>query len=256
MRTLILLAAIIILVLIVRMLYRQSPQKVAQFLRQFGLILLVGVLVFLLLTGRLPWLVGVLAAAFAFSKKFFPLLIPLLRYVPFMHGLYQRYQTNKQNAAGPSAGQTSSVESDYVSMTLEHDSGKMDGVIRRGPYQGSQLSKLSLDQLLELFSHWQSSEDSISLLQAYLDRMHPDWQTQAGRSYTKWQDSGSGERESMTRAEALQILGLQENASEQDIIDAHRRLMQKLHPDRGGSTYLAAQINLAKEFLMKNSNTG
>lgn len=254
MRTLILLAAIILLVLIVRMLYRQSPQKLAQFLRQFGWVLVVGVLIFLLMTGRLPWLIGVIAAGFAIFRKYLPLLLPMLRYVPFLQNLYQRHQTQKQNAAGPSTGQTSSVESYYVRMSLAHDSGQMDGLILHGPHQGEMLSTLSLEQLLELFRQWQDQVDSISLLQAYLDRMHPDWQAQSGTAYTEQQNSSrSNGAGTMSRAEALQILGLPENAAQQDIVEAHRRLMQKLHPDRGGSTYLAAKINLAKDTLLDHA---
>ena len=55
---------------------------------------------------------------------------------------------------------------------------------------------------------------------------------------------------SMARAEALEILGLETGATKEQIIDAHRRLIQKRHPDRGGSSYLAARINQAKDLLI------
>ena len=250
MRTIIIIAAVFILIVILRNFYKQSPQKFEQFIKKFGIAILIGVLLFLLVTGRMHWLFGLVAAAIPFLKR----LLPLIRYVPLLKGLYTRYQTNKGNSAGPTTGQTSSVQARYIRMSLDHDSGEMNGEILEGTLTGSRLSDLSLEQLLELFQHWQADNESVALLNAYLDRMHPDWQAHAAEGV-------GGDRNApvdggrMTSEEALQILGLEQGATEEDIILAHKRLIQKLHPDRGGSSYLAAKINLAKEFLLNRAGT-
>lgn len=251
MRTLVLLVAVVVIVLIVRQFMRSSPAQVARFIRQFGVLLAAAVLLALLVTGRLNWLLALPALALVFANR----LQPLLRYVPFLQGLYQRYQTRRANQGGPGRGQHSSVTARYVRMSLDLDSGTMDGEVLFGAHQGERLSQLSLQQLLGLLHDWQDDEESAALLQAYLERSHPDWQAQAGGDAGYQSSAGrapsSGQ---MTRDEARQILGVTDAATQAEVIAAHRRLMQKLHPDRGGSTYLAAKINQAKDVLLNNGN--
>jgi DnaJ-domain-containing protein 1 len=135
-------------------------------------------------------------------------------------------------------------------MTLNHDSGDINGEVLSGQFAGKTLDQLELDALLQLLGECQDDEESVALLQAYLDRVYgDDWQQQAGDQARQQTASPSGE---MSRDEALQVLGLSDGASEDEIVEAHRRLMQKLHPDRGGSSYLAAVINQAKDTLLGN----
>jgi curved DNA-binding protein CbpA len=56
----------------------------------------------------------------------------------------------------------------------------------------------------------------------------------------------------MSRSEALKVLGLEEGATEEHIRAAHRRLILQTHPDKGGTSYLAAKINEAKDVLLKS----
>lgn len=155
--------------------------------------------------------------------------------------------------SGPQPGRVSEVETDTLRMTLDHDTGAMDGTIRRGRHQGRRLTELTHS---ELFTLWRESraadEAAAKLLETYLDRAVPNWrETAAGQGESNGrQAAGSG---AMTRQEAYDILDLAPGASEQEIKAAHRRLMLKLHPDQGGSTYLAARINQAKDLLLKRA---
>ena len=138
-------------------------------------------------------------------------------------------------------------------MVLDHATGAMDGTVLEGPRQGKRLSELPLDALLDLLAVcYREDGQSAAVLEAYLDRSYEDWREQAGVGDA---EPGSGPAAAgggeMTRGEAYAVLGLQPGASNQEIRDAHRHLMQKLHPDRGGSTYLAAKINQAKDLLLE-----
>ncbi|WP_422385698.1 DnaJ domain-containing protein [Marinobacter maroccanus] len=151
------------------------------------------------------------------------------------------------------SGNQSHVSSDILEMTLDHDSGTMSGKILKGPMEGRELTDLSEAEFLELLRYCRAQdEDSARLLETYLDRRFGDsWRADdeagSGDAHAGGNGSAGGP---LTESEALDILGLDPGASRDEIIKAHRRMMQKLHPDHGGSNYLAARINEAKECLL------
>jgi hypothetical protein len=148
-----------------------------------------------------------------------------------------------------SAGQVSRVRSAFIEMELDHDTGAMGGRILAGQHEGKALDALDIATLTGLLV--EIDEESRALLMAYLDRRDSGWREHAqgdaaaGSGRTPW---SSGK---MTEEEAYQILGLQSGASADDISRAHRSLMKKLHPDQGGTTYLASRVNQAKDVLLR-----
>jgi len=174
-------------------------------------------------------------------------LIPLLMR---WRRISQYFKNAAKTASGPSPGQSSSVRTSFLEMNLDHDTGAMSGTVRDGRYTGRELADMSLEDLLDLLGECQSDPQSVQLLESFIDRAHgDDWrfaESHANRN-TGSQATPGGP---MSRAQALEILGVADGASAQEIRDAHRRLMLANHPDRGGSTFLAAQINQAKEVLL------
>ena len=238
-RLLLLLGLAVGLFLVFRWLFRQPPRIYWQWIA----VLLAAGLLTLVLTGWAHWLAAVFAALLPFMRG----LLTLLGHIPLLKRMLAGVDALKSKSE-PSSGQTSTVQSKYIRMTLNHDSGDINGEVLAGQFKSRTLDQLDLEALLQLLRECQDDEESVALLQAYLDREHADtWQQQASAQGQQRAPSEPGE---MSREEALQILGLSSNASEAEIIETHRRLMQKLHPDRGGSAYLAATINLAKDTLL------
>ena len=151
-----------------------------------------------------------------------------------------------------SPGQKSEVCTDALKMELDHDSGHMDGRCLKGQFAGKALSSLSQDELLQLLNELRNSDPKGALLvEACLDRRSQDWRGR--RSGGEAREEPRQPRGRMTSKEAYDVLGLEEGAREEEIRAAHRRLMMKLHPDQGGSTYLASRINEAKEVLVRHN---
>jgi hypothetical protein len=147
-----------------------------------------------------------------------------------------------------SSGQISRVSSQFFDMTLDHDTGALAGTVLSGTYAGRSLADLDLPALLGMFGELDA--ESVPLLESYLDRRFPAWRQNAQGDPAGRQRSAASTGK-MTDEEAYQILGLKPGAGRDDIGRAHRALMKKLHPDQGGSTYLAARVNEAKEVLLR-----
>ena len=146
------------------------------------------------------------------------------------------------------AGQTSRVVTDHLEMQLDHDSGAMAGRVLKGMFAGRSLDSLKPVEVALLWQDCRFTDpQSAQLLEAYLDRIHPTWRADMSRGEQKMAGGPDGR---MSVAEAWEILGLAAGADDEAIRRAHRELIVKLHPDRGGSTYLAAKINEAKDVLL------
>lgn len=226
--------------LLARWFVSAEPQKVASGLKIGGAILLGLICLLLLVTGRISLLMMVFALLF-FARR------------ALKAGLL-----NARAASGPSPGQASEVRTRYLQMMLDHDSGEMDGEVLDGRFMGMWLSQLGLTELLQLLADYEYEDpQSASVLEAYLDRTRDeDWRKHAqggaagAEEGTEEGASKPGRGGPMSRDEALEILGLREGATAAQIREAHRRLMQKIHPDHGGSNYLAAKLNEAKDLLL------
>jgi hypothetical protein len=230
MPTLILGVLVLVLVLwALSVVSKSDPKVVARVFKAGGGLISLGAAIYIGLRGELA--IAIPLGAFGLG---------LLGWLPFGPAGFSS-RTKK------SAGQTSQVRSAYFEMELDHDSGTMRGRILAGRHQGAALERLDVKTLAGLLG--EIDEESRALLVAYLDRRDARWSEYAQGDAAAGRGAASSGK--MSEQEAYQILGLQPGANADDITHAHRTLMKKLHPDQGGSTYLAARINEAKEILFR-----
>jgi hypothetical protein len=219
--------------LLVYLFVNADPARLARGLKVTGIVIAVAAVGTLAISGRLAALLMPLA-----------MLMPLL--IRVRH-ILDRYRP-------PAGGQTSTVATAFLRMTLDHDTGSMEGTILRGRFAGMRLDELGPADLLALLRECRAEdEEGARLLEAYLDRVHPEWREELAGERTGGGGSGAGARSTsgdMSVEEAYAILGLSSGADAEAIKEAHRRLMVKLHPDHGGSDYLATKINRARDVLL------
>ncbi|MBM3490834.1 MAG: molecular chaperone DnaJ [Alphaproteobacteria bacterium] len=223
------------LLLLVRAFAGANPATLAQGIRLGGAGALGALALFLMVTGR------------------FVLGLPL---AVAAYGLWQRQRLPSflSGAGGPATGRTTEATTNLVHMVLEHEGGAMRGSVRAGRFAGRDLGSMSLAELGELLAECRAADpQAVPLLETFIERAFgADSRAAGGASGGAEQQPAPPPKGGMSRAEALAVLGLAEGASQAEIKEAHRRLMLKLHPDQGGSTYLAAKLNQAKDLLMQS----
>jgi DnaJ-domain-containing protein 1 len=189
----------------------------------------------------------VLVGALLLSGRGAQALWGLALFGPALWRWWQGFRAARTFARGgaASAGQGSDVETAFLAMALDHDSGRMTGRVKQGRFAGQDLADLDLPGLLEVLAECAAADpESVPLLEAWLDRAMPDWRERAPET------PRPGRAGPMGRAEALEVLGLADGASEAEIKSAHRRLMRAAHPDQGGSDWLASRLNEARDVLL------
>ncbi|MCA0320162.1 MAG: molecular chaperone DnaJ [Proteobacteria bacterium] len=217
-------------------LLRANPSSLARFLRM--------ILV-------LAALVGV-GGGLVFGMRFLPSIMPELMGLAglVVTGLVARWLRNRPSGgfSSPGTGGRTEVRTAFLQAWIDHGTGDVGGTVLAGRFAGRTLDGLADADLLQLHEECRGDGDSARVLEAYLDRrLGADWRTARARDEAP---PPRGPRTDMSRDEALAVLGLAEGASPEEIKAAHRRLIQRVHPDVGGSADLAARINRAKDILL------
>lgn len=232
-----------------------QPRDIVRALKRGAVVLVLLVVVALAATGRLGWALALLAGMAPWAGRILRLLFlgQMLRRTGLFGGP-GGFSTPgggfgfgmPGGGSGRARGRTSDVVTAWLTMTLHHDSGEMDGRVLQGPYLGRELASLEAEERLDLWRQVQADADSARIYEAWLDRNDPDWRSGRGGQEAPAPEGGGP----MTRADALKILGLGEGAGTDEIKSAYRRLMRQMHPDHGGSSWMAAKLNEARRVLL------
>jgi hypothetical protein len=215
--------------LMARVFLTADPKKLAVGVKWVGGAGLGALALFLFLRGNFQAMGAALGAIL-------PLLVRWRR-------LWQILFPTRTSTGGPTSSGASGLDTAFLKVALDHATGRMTGEVIAGRFAGRRLEDLAMAEAVDLMNEAAADPATLQVLEAFLDREHPTWREQAAPPPAA--DSGR-----MSRAEALKVLDLAEGATPEQIRDAHRRLMLANHPDRGGSTYIAAQINRAKDVLL------
>ena len=230
-------AGLVVLLLGARWIVRQPPPV----RRRWLLYTAVGVLVVLALSGRLHWLAAAVGATLPLLYKLFA----LVRFVPLFTRIFHGFNLGSQGFAN--------FQSRSLVLEINPLTDTIDGRVLAGRYKGRRLSGFSKSELEALMDEFVADDpQAAQLLQSY----HKMRSRRAGKHGDGHGDGRSDDgtkapASDMSRDQALRILGLEADATHEEITEAHRRLIQKLHPDRGGSAHLAALINQAKDLLLE-----
>jgi hypothetical protein len=189
---------------------------------------------------------GLLLLFLLLSERFAFLWMPLALVLPYWRRLRSLFAGFATPGVG---GRASEVVTPYLRMSLEHETGTMTGTVLAGRFTGMRLAELTIGDLVALLRECRAADaEGARLLEAYLDRLHPEWRDETDVGPSAPPRGGAD----MTIEEAYAILGLEPGADEAAIKAAHHRLMMQLHPDRGGTDYLATKINRARDVLLKH----
>lgn len=239
-RLIILIALGVVGWLIYKLYFQKLRQQGKPGMMKLGLIALGLAFIALAVSGRAHVAFALIGAAMTQIVRIMPLLI---RFFP---AFQQMFNSNRIFGDSGSKNQRSTIKTKMLSISLEHDSGQIDGQVTDGTFKGKTLSELTREDIQALYQECtQRDPEGVRLLQAFISRRFGDQgDDQSDKTQADYTNSVTSSHE------AREILGVGEDATREDIIASHRRLMGKLHPDKGGSTYLATKINAAKEVLV------